>query len=287
MYVLITAARNEEAYIKETIRSVVSQSLRPKKWVIVSDGSVDRTEEIIIDYAAKNDFMQFVRVRPNANRNFASKANAIKIGSKQLEDIEYEFFGNLDADVSFEPNYFEGILRKFEQNQKLGIAGGVIFEKIDGKYIRGFSSTWSVSGAIQLFNRQCYEDIGGYIPLDRGGMDEAAEVMARMHGWQVQSFDDYKVLHYRRSGTRNKHILISRFQKGLTEYSLGYHPVFEVAKCFFRIKEHPYLIGSVFRIGGYFWGFLNKLQVSLPNIIIKNLRDQQIQRLHSFFSSNI
>jgi glycosyltransferase involved in cell wall biosynthesis len=52
-YVLITPARNEEAFIELAIRSVVAQAVRPLRWVIVSEGSTDGTDEIVKKYAAE------------------------------------------------------------------------------------------------------------------------------------------------------------------------------------------------------------------------------------------
>ena len=102
-----------------------------------------------------------------------------------------------DADVTFDENYFESILTQFHENPSLGISGGVICDVINGKINHHvISADWSVSGAIQLFRRKCYEDIGGYIPIKRG-IDAIAEVMARMQGWEVRSFPEFKVLHHR------------------------------------------------------------------------------------------
>lgn len=221
-YVLFTAARNEECYIENTVQCVIAQTMWPKKWVIISDGSTDRTEEIVSQYAKKYDFIKLIRVEPMRNRSFASKVNAIRKGSEHLKNIDYDYIGNLDADVSFEPYYYESILKKFQENPKLGIAGGMLFEFCNGKWIRQVtSSSLSASGPVQMFRRQCYVDIGGYIPMRVGGEDAVAEVSARMHCWNVQTFSDLKVLHLRRTGTEKENILRARFNQGRMEYSHG------------------------------------------------------------------
>lgn len=97
---LITPARNEEAYIVKTIQSLINQTILPKKWIIVSDGSTDRTDDIVKRYEANYDFIQLLRREPDTSRNFASKVYAIQAGFKLLNGIEYDFIGNLDADVS-------------------------------------------------------------------------------------------------------------------------------------------------------------------------------------------
>ncbi len=127
-YVLITAAYNEEAHIEKTIQSVVSQTLRPLRWVIVSDNSQDRTDEIIQSHTAKHDFIQFLRVNKPAGHSFVSKVVALRKGAPLLEGLPYEFIGNLDADLSLDPDYYQQLLAHFQQNPDLGLVGGFVYE---------------------------------------------------------------------------------------------------------------------------------------------------------------
>lgn len=285
-YVLVTAARNEEAYIERTLQSVIAQTVPPQKWVIVSDGSTDHTDEIVTRYQADHDFIQLLRRETDANRNFASKVYAIRAGVDWLNNIEYDFLGNLDADISFEANYYERVLAEFQQNPELGIAGGLLFEPCRGKWVPQWTSTlWSVSGPVQMFRRRCYEDIGGLIPLRKGGEDAVAEVMARMTGWQVKAFADIPVWHHRHTGTADSHLLLSRFQQGWMEYSIGYHPLFEVARCAWRILERPYVIGSICKLSGYCWGFLRRAKWEAPANVVKFLRREQVHRLGVLLSN--
>lgn len=281
-YVLVTAARNEEAYIEKTIQSVVDQTILPNKWVIVSDGSTDRTDEIVKQYEANHDFIQLLHRDADGSRNFGSKVYAIRAGIERFYGIQYDFIGNLDADVSFEPHYYERILARFEENPKLGIAGGVLFEPCGGKWIRQYVSLlWSVSGPIQMFRRQCYEDIGGYIPLQAGGEDATAEAMARMQRWGVRSFSDIAALHHRRTGTEKGPIFLARFHNGIVHHRNGNHPLFEVAKCLYRIIDRPYIVGSFLIIAGYCWSWIRRNEYSIPIDVIKHLRREQKKRLLS------
>jgi glycosyltransferase involved in cell wall biosynthesis len=279
-YVLVTAARNEDAYIEKTIQSVISQSILPRRWVIVSDGSTDRTDEIVAKYTAKYDFIHFIKVDANSKRNFASQVKAFNLGYEQVKNIGYDFIGNLDADVSFESDYYENIISKFAQNPKLGVAGGNVFDKHGNKFKRQFiSKSVNVCGPIQMFRRDCFEEIGGYIPIENGPLDIIADLKARMYGWEVKSFHDIKVFHHRRTGTERRSILSYRLHQGVMEYSFGSHPIFEVAKCFLRTIEKPYIIGSIFRMGGYFWAFLRRVKRVIPNDVVKYLRQEQLCRL--------
>src|SRR6266576_4075738 len=121
--VLITPARNEVAYIENTLRSVVAQTARPVRWVIVSDGSTDGTDEVVREYAARHDWIEVVRRPERTERHFAGKVDAFNAGYSKLRDLEYEVIGNLDADVSFDEDYLASLLRRFVENPRLGVAG--------------------------------------------------------------------------------------------------------------------------------------------------------------------
>lgn len=278
-YVIITAARNEEKYIKKTISSITSQTILPKKWVIVSDSSTDCTEEIVNEYATKFDFIKLLRVGGSNKRTFGSKINAIRAGFQEIRDIEYDIIGNLDADVSFENNYYESLLAAFQLNPKLGIAGGVVVDFYNGRLINRTGRLNHVPGAVQLFRRECYETIGGYPSVRVGIEDTIAEVMARMKGWEVISFRELKVIHHRRTGTEGRRIFSVRFLQGEQDYFLGYHPVFEVTKCLYRIKEKPYFIGSLLWICGFFWSCIKRDKRPVSPDFIKFLRREQMHDL--------
>jgi glycosyltransferase involved in cell wall biosynthesis len=281
-YVLITPARNEEDYIEETIRSVISQTILPQKWVIVSDGSSDGTDEIVRKYLCKFDFVTLLALKSSENRNFGSKVRAIHDGLAKLEGVKYDYIGNLDGDISFQPDYYEKIISKFENNQRLGIAGGKIYDLDKATPREDISSLDSVGGQIQLFHRRCFEEIGGFLPLKMGGEDTIAEVMARMHGWKVQSFSDIAVFHLRPTGTAQDKILVAKFRIGIREYLYGTHPLFEIIKCIYRVIERPYILCSILRACGYFWASLFMKRRHIPKEVMQFLRQEQMHKLISF-----
>jgi glycosyltransferase involved in cell wall biosynthesis len=280
-YVLITAARNEESYIRKTLESVASQTRLPKAWIIVSDGSTDRTDEFVSDFAACHKFTQLLRLDNASERSFASKAFALNAAYEHLKDIQFEFVGILDADISLPPDYYAQLIARFGANPCLGLAGAAIVEECAGGRweLRSVDSLLDVGGQMQLFRRRCYEQIGGIAPLRWGGEDTAANVMARRKGWEVRVFADLRACHHRPTGTEGTSVCRSRFRGGMCDYFIGYHPLFELAKCIRRISEPPYVTGSVLRLCGYFWPFVSRQRPSMPADFIDYLRRHQMQRL--------
>src|SRR5207245_1969039 len=121
-YVLITPAHNEEAFIEKTLASMIAQTVLPERWVIVDDGSTDRTAEIVESYAQRYPWIELVRRPKQSNRSFAGKVHAFNAGFERLQPLEFEIIGNLDADISFDPDYLEFLIQKFSENPKLGVA---------------------------------------------------------------------------------------------------------------------------------------------------------------------
>ena len=283
-YVLVTPARNEAQFIANTIESVVSQTIRPHKWVIISDGSTDGTDEIVSSFAKQYAFICFLRTPGGDRRSFGAKVRAFKASYEKLGRIECNYLGNLDADVTFAPDYFEKVLQRFHSNTKLGVGGGIIHELINDKFVEQRTSSNSVAGAVQMFRRQCYEEIGGYVPLQFGGVDSAAEIMARMHGWEVRTFRDLVVRHHRLVGSGAGGVVKAKFRHGRSYYSLGYHPLFELLRCAYRITERPYLVGSVLMTCGYWWSVASGQKKELPEEVVRYLRSEQMDKLRSWCS---
>jgi biofilm PGA synthesis N-glycosyltransferase PgaC len=279
-YVLVTPARNEKDFIELTIKSVVAQTVRPLLWVIVSDRSVDGTDDIVSNYAKRYPFIQFVRNDKPSERNTAAKVQAINLGIKVLAQAEYAYFGNLDADISFGENYFETLLKHFENDNKLGVIGGRIFQ-IDerGRALETNASTESVAGAIQFFRRECFEQIGGYQPIAGGMEDGIAEITARYHGWKTRSFKGLPVLHHRELGTVGRSVYGTRFKNGFTEYVVGFSFTYHAIRALSRVFERPYLIGTVLVFSGYMWGLLSRRPKVIPYEIVRFLRREQMTKL--------
>jgi glycosyltransferase involved in cell wall biosynthesis len=281
---LITAARNEEELIENTIKSVISQTVLPNKWVIVSDGSTDRTEEIVSRYSAAHPWVELIRMPEHKDRSFASKVNCFNAGYQIIKPLPFDIIGNLDADITFEPDYFEFLLGKFAANPKLGVAGTPFVEGTKHYDFR-YASIEHVSGACQLFRRGCFEEIGGYIPIKEGGIDWMAVTTARMKGWMTRTFVEKKCFHHRKIGTGDSGPLAAIFKFGKKNYMLGGHPLWQMSRALFQMTKKPYILGGLLLLSGYTWGFLTRMNRPLSQELLIFYRREQMKRLKKIISN--
>ncbi len=283
-YVVITAAHNEGALIEKACQSMVCQKVRPRRWIVVDDASEDNTVEIVERYRrAYPELVELLHVRRPAGRDFRHKIHAFNRGLERASRLDYSFIGNLDADISLEPDYYERVLRCFEENPRLGIAGGMVETHIDGSFISQDVARDSVAGAVQLFRRECFEDVGGYKPLPLGGVDAAAEITARMKGWEVRTYDELRVLEHRRTGSMGANPIGARFREGVRLYSLGYGFLFFLARCCRRSAERPYVIGSIAALYGYVTAALRGGAPVLGPDVVRFLRLEQRGKMRRVF----
>ena len=250
-YVLITAAKNEADFIESTIKSVVHQTLQPKKWIIASDHSTDETDDIVNKYSNEYSFISLLKFDGAQNRNFASKVHAISAAFDLLKDLDFDFIGILDADINFDENYYKNITKKFDESAKLGIAGGGFYDVYDDKKIKISYSPYSVRGAVQLFRRKCFEEIGGIYPLRWGGEDSVACANARMHGWEVKTFEDLVVLHNRKTSSVGLNVFKILFDDGKRDYNRGIILSIHFLRSITVIFNYPMIIGSLIQMLGY------------------------------------
>jgi biofilm PGA synthesis N-glycosyltransferase PgaC len=281
-YVLVTAARNERDLIRLALDSVVAQTVTPQMWVIVSDGSVDGTDDVVRSYATDHPFIHLYRNDEPPERNTAAKVHAIDKGIEALAHTEYAYIGNLDADVSFGESYFETLIERFENDEKLGVIGGRILQMdARGRAREARASMESVAGAVQFFRRECFDQIGGYQPLAGGMEDGIAEITARYFGWKSRSYTDLPVVHHRELGTVGRSVYEARFNSGVTEYAVGFGFAYHVLRAFSRLFERPYVIGTALILAGYVWARLSRQPKVVPDEIATFIRREQMARLAS------
>jgi biofilm PGA synthesis N-glycosyltransferase PgaC len=277
-YVLITPARNEGDLIEDTIRSVIAQTILPAKWVIVNDGSTDRTEEIVSRYLKGHPWVALLGMPERENRSFASKARAFNAGYLLLQDVSYDIVGNLDADITFEPDYFEFLLSRFADDPALGVAGTPFVEGTEHYDFR-YANIDHVSGACQLFRRECFMEIGGYRPVKEGGIDWIAVTTARMKGWKTRTFVEKTCRHHRKIGTGTAGELARFFKHGKRDYLQGGHPLWQATRALFQLKKKPYLVGGILLLAGYVWGYVSRKRRPVSRALLQFYRREQMSRL--------
>jgi|SRR5882724_3211993 len=285
-YVLITPSRNEARFIEKTLESVVCQTVLPLKWVIVNDGSTDATAEIVARYAAQHNWIELVNRPVRKERHFAAKVQAINAGLERIKQLQYEIIGNLDADVSLDADHFEFLLSKFSQDRRLGVAG-TVFTEPDGynSAVDSFEGQTYVSGQCQLFRRQCFEEIAGYVPSKVGGIDWIAVTTARMIGWKTRSFREKSFLHHRTLGTADRGVIGSNFAYGKKDYILGGHPLWQIFRCAYRMTKRPYVVGGVALFMGYLAALLGRADRPVSRELMRFHRSEQMLKLKTIVSS--
>jgi len=284
-YVLITPARNEERHIEKVIQSMIAQTELPIKWVIVNDGSTDATASIVEPYLAKNNWIELVNLPAHRDRTFAAKVYAFNAGFERVKNLEYEVIGNLDSDLSFDPDYCEFLLSKFQEDPRLGVAGTIFREDGYSSATDSFEGQNHVAGGCQLFRRQCFQEIGGYVPNKAGGIDWIAVTTARMMGWTTRSFREKSFFHYRSLGTAERSLLASTFSYGEKDYYLGGHPVWEFFRVGYRATKKPYLVGGVALYSGYLSAFLRRMKRPVSADLMRFHRKEQMSKLKMILRS--
>jgi glycosyltransferase involved in cell wall biosynthesis len=279
-YVLITPAHNEEKFITKTLDSMVAQTLLPERWVIVDDGSTDRTAEIVESYEKQYPWIELLRRSRGSDRSFAGKVCAFNAGLERARSLPFEVIGNLDADLSFDPDYLEFLIRKFEEDPKLGVAGTPFMENNGYDSTRdSFEGENHVPGGCQLFRRRCFEEIGGYVPNRIGGVDWVAVTTARMKGWRTRSFSEKRFHHYRALGTAERSVVGSLFLYGKKDYYLGGSPVWQLFRVVYRMGKRPMIIGGLALLFGYFWAALGRIKKPVSRELMRFHRREQMKKL--------
>jgi glycosyltransferase involved in cell wall biosynthesis len=276
-YTVITPIRDEEAYLKLMVESIIRQTIRPIEFILVNDGSKDQTGKIIDEYCSEYPWIRAVHRTDRGFRKVGGGIiEAFYAGFHALAHDDWGFLSKMDGDLSFEPDYFERCFERFRRDPRLGIGGGYLYHVQDGVRKLEMNPSFHVRGGNKIYRRACWEAIGG---LWVGpGSDTIDDVKANMLGWSTHSFPELLVHHHRVTGSAYG-IWGAAVKDGRADYVSGYHPLFMLAKCCARLFRKPFIIGSV----GLFWGYVKSLLKSTPRVddrqVIDYLRQQQLARL--------
>jgi biofilm PGA synthesis N-glycosyltransferase PgaC len=278
-YVLVTAAKDEEACIEEVIQLIIRQTVLPLAWIIIDDGSSDHTAKIIARFAAEFPFIRLHSSVSCGGRNFGSQYKAIQAAYELVRPLEFELVGVQDADQAPEQaEYYESLMGEFQRNPQLGMASGFVYERPQGMWECRPSNSQDSTAGSTMFRRTCFEQIGGYTPLSHGGSDWLAQIDAKILGWEILIRPDLHILHYRPTSSADG-IWRGKFREGLMDASFGSHPAFEFLKCCRRATSYPFLLGSFVRFGGYLWWNLVVRKPILPDEKVAFLRKEQLAKI--------
>lgn len=278
-YIVITPARNEEENLVHTIRSLVAQTIRPVRWVIVNDGSTDGTARIIDEAAAAHPWITAVH---RTDRGFRQQGggviDAFYDGYARIGEAHWDFLVKFDADLSFAPDFFAACFAKFDEDPRLGIGGGVISNDVNGVLAPESPGDpgFHVRGATKIYRRACWDQIGGL--LRAPGWDTIDELKANMLGWTTRTFRDLPLLHHRLCGAADG-TWKNYVKFGLSNYITGYHPLFMLLKCLRRTLRRPYVVGGVALLVGFVKGYLRGAQQVNDHALISYVRRQQMNAL--------
>jgi glycosyltransferase involved in cell wall biosynthesis len=280
-YVIVTPAHNEETYIRFTLDSVVAQTVKPEQWIIVDDGSTDSTAKIIQDYANRYAWIRLVMLPVEGNREFGARiARVFNEGFKHI-GTHFDFIVELDSDLSFDPDYFENLLRKFAEDSRLGIAGGGFYVPVGTQWRLEKCPIDHVRGASKVYRKACFDEIGG-LPLVNG-WDSIDEWRAQMKGWKTRSYNELIVHHLRPTGAS-----LGKWgggkKAGEFAFYMGYPWLVILARSLYRAlsERPPFVMGTAL-----FWGYLQSWLARKPRFddteVITYMRRKQMRRIVFFW----
>jgi len=280
-YAVVTPARNESGYIDHTLASMAGQTVPPERWVVVDDGSTDDTAELVQAYADKYSWIELIRLPAGRQRTFAAKVGAFDAGYARLEGLDLDVVANLDADISFDSDYFAFLLDKFAEDPRLGVAGTPFVEE-GVQYDYRYTNVAHVSGACQLFRRECWNEIGGYVPIEGGGIDWVAVTTARMRGWTTRTFTERTCQHHRAMGTgARRGQLRALYRHGRKDHALGGHPLWQMFRAAYQMTRRPFLTGGGALLLGYASAWLTRAPRSVSDELMRFNQQEQLTRLRA------
>ena len=252
-YVIITPAHNEEAYIRFTLDSVVAQTVKPTQWVIVDDGSTDRTRDIVQYYANQFGWIKiFVNQAGEGTREGGSKVvKAFLQGYYALGVVNFDFVAKLDADLTLPNNYFEEVGKAFQSDSTIGLCGGYISELSNGAWKKHKTASYHLRGASKAYRKKCFDQIGR-LPVTLN-WDFIDEMKAMSLGWSIRILD-LQIKHHRRTSTLINRGLHSSFMMGKQYYKDGYDFFLAICRSVtFGLRTKPYIITSIWFMFGFLY----------------------------------
>lgn len=260
-YLLISPCRNEADYMRQTLDTVIAQSIRPTKWVIVDDGSTDATPAILADYAARHDWIEIVTRKDRGRRSVGPGViEAFYSGYDAINPDDYDFLCKLDLDLRLPPRYFEILIGKMTANPRIGTCSGKAYIEEHGRLVSENHGDETSLGMTKFYRVSCFREIGGFV---REVMWDGIDChCCRMKGWMACSWDEpeLRFVHLRPEGSSQQSVYTGRMRHGFGQYFMGTGFLYMAASALYRVTEKPYLLGSLAML----WGWLKSAMQRKP-----------------------
>jgi biofilm PGA synthesis N-glycosyltransferase PgaC len=254
-YVLISPCRNESAFMRQTLDSVIAQSVRPAQWLIVDDGSTDETPQILADYAARHAWISIITRTDRGHRAVGpGVVDAFNAGYRTIDPKDFDFVCKLDLDILLPPRYFEILISRMNADPRIATCSGKAYIYEDDHLISERHGDDTSLGMTKFFRIDCFEEIGGFV---REVMWDGIDChQCRMHGWIACSWDEpeLRFVHLRPMGSSQQSIYVGRMRHGYGQYFMGTGFIYLAVSALSRLNQRPYLIGSLAMMWGWIKG---------------------------------
>ncbi len=275
-YYIVIPAHNEQEYIGLTLQSLISQTVLPKKVVVVNDNSTDKTEEIVLNYAKENPYISLVNKTSSAIHLPGSKViQAFHKGFETLDE-DYDIIVKLDGDLIFPPNYFETVISHFQSDPKIGMAGGFCYIEKNGDWIlENLTDKDHIRGALKAYRKETFQQIGGLKPSM--GWDTVDELLCKYYDWKIVTDSSLHVKHLKPTGAN--YSKTARYKQGEAFYTLGYgFWITAIASAkLAMMKKKPFLFFD------YIKGFLKAKKAKKPLLVTdaqaKFIRNYRLKKM--------
>ncbi len=253
-YVLISPCRNEADYMRQTLDSVLRQTVLPTKWVIVDDGSTDATPRILAEYAAQHPWIQIITRKDRGHRAVGpGVVDAFYEGYAAIDPDDFEFLCKLDLDLRLPPRYFEILIERMHADPRIATCSGKAYIEEAGQLINERHGDETSLGMTKFYRVSCFKAIGGFV---REVMWDGIDChQCRMKGWIACSWDEpeLRFVHLRPMGSSQQSVYTGRMRHGYGQYFMGTGFLFMAASALSRMNQKPFVLGSAAML----WGWLS------------------------------
>lgn len=260
-YLLISPCRDEAEFMRQTLDSVIAQSIRPAKWVIVDDGSSDATPAILAEHAARHDWIQIVTRGDRGRRAVGPGViEAFYAGYQAINPGDYRYLCKLDLDLRLPPRYFEELMARMEADPRIATCSGKAYVEADGRLIDERHGDDTSLGMTKFYRVSCFREIGGFV---REVMWDGIDChRCRMNGWIACSWNDpeLRFVHLRPMGSSQQSVYAGRMRHGYGQYFMGTGFFYMLASALGRMNQRPYVSGGLAML----WGWLLSALRGMP-----------------------